>query len=818
MRIYELSKILNISSKKIIESAEKELKIEGIKNHMSSVSELDAARIQKLFLKTHEDKAKPKVQQNKMADNKQKTQTRPQIGNDKKQFNKKPSDQPKQQGYTKPSGQPKQQGYTKPSGQSKQQGNTKPGSQPKQYGNTKPGGQSRQQGNTKPSGQPKQQGYTKPSGQSKQQGNTKPGSQPKQYGNTKPGGQSRQQGNPKPGTDNKGGNVKRRSLQKKEKVKKQQYKRERELNEVEEVKEYKMGTSIIVKDLAEVLEIPVNTLITKLITSGIMANLNQEIDFETAFIIAEEMDIVLEMVEEINEIEVIESDLDYEDDEKDLQPRPPIVTVMGHVDHGKTSLLDAIRNTNITDGEAGGITQHIGASEIVINDKIITFLDTPGHEAFTSMRSRGAQVTDIAILVVAADDGIMPQTIEAINHAKAAEVPIIIAINKIDKENANVDKVKKELAEQGLLTEDWGGSTISVELSALKRIGIDELLEMVLLVAELEELKANPDRLAVGTIIEARLDKGRGPIATVLIAKGTLNKGDFVLTGTSYGKIRVMINSKGKRINSATPSTPVEITGLSEVPEAGEILYSMKDEKMAKGLAEKRRQKIKDVSNKGTARVTLEDLFSRIQEGEIQDLNLIVKADVKGSIEAIKQSLEKLSIEEVNVKTIHGGVGGINETDIMLASASNAIVIGFNVRPTNSASELAKMENVDIRTYSVIYSAIEDIEAAVKGMLAPEFKEVILGRAEIRQLFKVSGVGTIAGIYVSSGKITRKSSIRLLRNDIVIHEGSIASLKRFKDDASELKTGYEGGLMIEKYNDLKEGDIIEAYIIEEIKR
>lgn len=775
MRIYELSKILNISSKKIIEAAEKELNIEGIKNHMSSVSELDSARIQKLFLKTHDDKAKPKEKEGKKAEHKQK----PQDNKNKKKYDSKQKSGDKRQDNKN---KPQKSGDSKQNNQNKQQNRN---DNKKSVSNNR----------------------------NKSQG----GGERKQF-SKKSGSQQKQQGNAKQGADNKGGNVKRRSLQKKEKGKKQQYKRAQELNKVEEVKEYKIGESIIVKDLADVLEIPVNTLITKLISNGIMANLNQEIDFETAYIIAEEMGITLEKIEVIDEIEVIESDLDFEDDDKDLKPRPPIVTVMGHVDHGKTSLLDAIRNTNITDGEAGGITQHIGASEIVINDKIITFLDTPGHEAFTSMRSRGAQVTDIAILVVAADDGIMPQTIEAINHAKAAEVPIIVAINKIDKPNANVDRVKQELAEQGLLTEDWGGSTISVEVSALKRIGIDELLEMVLLVAELEELKANPNRLAVGTIIEARLDKGRGPVATVLIAKGTLNKGDFVLTGTSYGKIRAMVNSKGRRINTAKPSTPVEITGLSEVPEAGEILYSVEDEKMAKDLAEKRRQKIKDESNKGTARVSLEDLFSRIQEGEIQDLNLIVKADVKGSIEAIKQSLEKLSIEEVNVKTIHGGVGGINETDIMLASASNAIVIGFNVRPTNSAIELAKRENVDIRTYSVIYSAIEDIEAAVKGMLAPEFKEVVLGRAEVRQIFKVSGVGTIAGIYISSGKITRKSGIRLLRNEIVIHEGTIASLKRFKDDVSELNTGYEGGLMIDKYNDLKEGDVIEAFIIEEIKR
>jgi translation initiation factor IF-2 len=579
-----------------------------------------------------------------------------------------------------------------------------------------------------------------------------------------------------------------------------------------------VGDSIKVKDFAELIDMPINTLIMKLMSNGIMANLNQDIDFETAYIIAEEVGITINKEEKIDEMMVLEEEFDQEDEEKDLLPRPPIVTVMGHVDHGKTSLLDAIRNTKIMDTEAGGITQHIGASVIEVNDKLITFLDTPGHEAFTSMRSRGAKVTDIAILVVAADDGIMPQTIEAINHAKAAKVPIIVAINKIDKPNINIDRVKQELSEQGLLPEDWGGETICVEVSALKRIGIDELLEMVLLVAEVEELKANPNRLAKGTIIEAKLDKGRGTVATALIEKGTLHKGDFVITGTSYGKVRVMLNSRGKRINTAGPSMPVEITGLSEVPEAGDVLYAVKDERLAKDLVEKKKQKQKDESNKVNTKVSLDDLFSRIQAGEIKDLNIIVKADVKGSIEAVKQSLEKLSIEEVKVNTIHGGVGGINETDIMLASASNAIVIGFNVRPTSGAIELAKRENVDIRTYRVIYHAIEDIEAAIKGMLDPEFKENVIGRAEIRATFKVPNAGTVAGIYVLQGKITRKSKIRLLRNEIVIHEGDISSLKRFKDDAAEINTGYEGGLGIEKFNDLKEGDIIEAYIMEEIKR
>jgi translation initiation factor IF-2 len=708
MRIYELSKLLKVTSKEIMDAAEKELGIEGIKNHMSSVRELDAARIQKLFLKTREEAGKKEA----------------------------PSKSATQEKDKKPKGKDDKKATLEETAKVLEE---------------------------KKKARP------------------------------------------------------RRSLQKKEKGKKQQY---RKTKDTDDEKEYLVGETIVVKDFAELLDIPVNVLITKLISNGVMANLNQEIDFDTAFLIAEEMEISIQRMEddEEDEIELLQEEFDSEDDEQDLEPRPPIVTVMGHVDHGKTSLLDAIRNTSITVSEAGGITQHIGASVIEINGKKITFLDTPGHEAFTAMRSRGAKVTDIAILVVAADDGIMPQTIEAINHAKAANVPIIVAINKIDKPNINIDRVKQELAEHKLLTEEWGGDTICVEVSALKRIGIDELLEMVLLVAEVEELKANPNRLAKGTIIEANLDKGRGPVATVLIEKGTLHKGDFIITGTSYGKVRVMINSRGRRIIAAGPSTPVEVTGLSEVPEAGDIMYAVKDEKLAKSMVETKKKKTKADSGKVNPKVSLDDLFSRIQAGEIKDLNLIVKADVKGSIEAIKQSLEKLSIQEVKVNTIHGGVGGINETDIMLASASNAIVIGFNVRPTSSASELAKRENVDIRTYRVIYNAIDDIEAAVKGMLDPEFKETVLGRAEVRATFKTPNAGTIAGSYVTSGKITRKSKIRLLRNDIVIHEGDISSLRRFKDDASEVATGYECGISLDKFNDLKEGDIIEAYIMEEIKR
>ena len=607
---------------------------------------------------------------------------------------------------------------------------------------------------------------------------------------------------------------------------KQQYQQQQKSAEPEEkkhqpkIKNIEIEDTIIVREFADKIGVPVNVVISKLILLGIMANMNQEIDFDTAQLIGEELGAKVSKIEVIDELQNLEESLMKEDsdDEKDLQPRPPIVTVMGHVDHGKTSLLDAIRNTAVTEQEAGGITQHIGASQVEINGKKITFLDTPGHEAFTAMRARGAKVTDVAIIVVAADDGVMPQTIEAINHSKAAGVPIIVAVNKIDKPAANIDRVKQELSEQGVISEDWGGDTIFVPVSAKKHMGIEDLLEMILLVAEVQELKANPNRAAKGTIIEAKLDKGRGPVATVLVEKGTLNKGDVVLVGSTHGKVRAMFNSKGKKINQAGPSVPVEILGLNETPLAGDILVVMENEKDAKNIAEKRKDKKHKESMNATSKVSLDDLFERIQKGEVKDLNIIIKADVSGSIEAVKQSLQKLSMDEVKVNPIHGGVGGINENDVMLASASNAIVIGFNVRPSIAAMELAKKENVDIRTYNIIYQAIEDIQQAVKGMLTPVYKEVVMGRAEVRQTFKVPNVGIVAGVYVTSGKITRKSKVRLLRNDIVIHEGDISSLKRFKDDVSELNTGFEGGVGIEKYNDIKEGDVIEAYTIEEIPR
>ena len=606
-------------------------------------------------------------------------------------------------------------------------------------------------------------------------------------------------------------NNKKEKVEEKENMKKEKQEHVEDKNNIIEI-----GESIVVRDFAEKLKMTSTELITKLIGLGIMANQNQTIDFDTAAIVGEELGFDVVMLESKEEKD--DFDLDFEDEPKDLKPRPPVVTVMGHVDHGKTSLLDAIRKTHVTKQEAGGITQHIGASIVNINGEKIVFLDTPGHEAFTTMRARGAQVTDLAILVVAADDGVMPQTVEAINHAKAAKVPIIVAVNKIDRPNANVDRVMQELTEYGLVPEEWGGDTIIVPVSALRKEGIDELLEMILLLAAIQELKANPNRRAVGTVIEAQLDKGKGAVATILVQKGTLRVGDMVVCGSASGRVRAMFDDKGKNIKKAGPSIPVAILGLSEVPHSGEILYAVEDEKNARYYAEKKKESIREEQLKATQKVSLDDLFDQIQLGEVKELNIIIKTDVRGTIDAIAQSLQKLEHEEVKVNIIHGGVGGITETDIMLASASNAIIIGFNVRPTLNALDIAKEENVDVRTYRVIYDAIEDIKSAINGMLDPEYKEEIIGRAEVRATFKVPNAGTVAGIYVQDGKITRNSMVRLLRNDIVIFEGKISSLKRFKDDVREVVAGYEGGLGLENYNDIKEGDIIEAYILKEVKR
>ena len=574
---------------------------------------------------------------------------------------------------------------------------------------------------------------------------------------------------------------------------------------------------VTIKELADALKTPVNALIKKLFLAGKMVNVNSELDFDSASEIALEYNCI---AEEEQKVDVIEELLkEDEEDEKDMVPRPPVVCVMGHVDHGKTSLLDAIRETNVTRSEAGGITQAIGASVVNINGQTITFLDTPGHEAFTAMRMRGAQSTDIAILVVAADDGVMPQTVEAINHAKAAGIEIIVAINKIDKESANIERVKQELTEYELIPEDWGGSTIFCPVSAHTKEGIDNLLEMILLTAEVLELKANPDRKARGIVIEAELDKGRGPVATMLVQKGTLHVGDYLAVGSSHGKVRAMINSVGERVTKATPSTPVQILGLDTVPEAGEIFMAVDNEKEARQISETyiSQGRVKMLADT-KARMSLDDLYSQIQAGNIKELNIIIKADVQGSVEAVKQSLLKLSNEEVAVKCIHAGVGAINESDIILASASNAIVIGFNVRPDARAKDMAETEGVDVRLYRVIYNAIEDIESAMKGMLDPVYEEKVIGHAEVRQTYKASNVGIIAGSYVLDGNITRNASVRITREGNLIFEGKIASLKRFKDDVKEVKAGFECGIVLENFNDIAEEDQIEAYIMVEVPR
>ena len=591
---------------------------------------------------------------------------------------------------------------------------------------------------------------------------------------------------------------------------------ERNKQKIFELTEIEIPDSISVKDLAAEMKKTTAEVIKKLFGYGIMATINQDLDFDTAFLVAGEFGITAKKKETVTDEDILFDD--SEDREEDLEVRPPVVVVMGHVDHGKTSLLDTIRKTNVIGGEAGGITQAIGAYKVKVNGREITFLDTPGHEAFTAMRARGAQITDIAILVVAANDGIMPQTVEAINHAKSAGIPIIVAINKIDLPDANVDKVKQELMNYELVPEEWGGDTICVPISAKNNINIDQLLEMVLLEADVLELKANPNKQSKGVVIEARLDKNKGAIATMLVQRGTLDVGDTIIVGSSIGRIRAMVNENGKKVKSAGPSTPVEIMGLTEVPEAGDTFYEVKDEKTAKHLIEKRKREAREKAIGSGTKVTLDNLFSQMEEGNLKHLNLIVKADVQGSVEAVKQSMEKLQNEEVKVKVIHAAPGAVNESDVTLAKVSNAIIIAFNVRPIPAAKEMAEKEEVEIKQYSVIYQAIEEIEAAMKGMLAPKYEEKVIGNAEVRQTFKISNVGTIAGAYVLSGKVERNAGVRVIRDNIVIHEGKLATLKRFKDDAREVTKGFECGIQIENYNDIKEGDIIEAYVMEEIKR
>ena len=598
--------------------------------------------------------------------------------------------------------------------------------------------------------------------------------------------------------------------------KKLQKDEERNKQKIFELKEITIPENITVKDLAMELKKTSGEVIKKLFNYGIMATINNTVDFDTAYLVASEFGVTAKKKEEIKEEDILFDD--SEDKEEDLKPRPPVVVVMGHVDHGKTSLLDAIRKTNVIEGEAGGITQHIGAYKVNINGREITFLDTPGHEAFTSMRARGAQITDIAILVVAADDGVMPQTVEAINHAKAAEIPIIVAVNKIDLPGANIDKIKQQLMEYELVPEEWGGDTIFVPISAKKHLNIENLLEMVLLVADMKELKANPNKQAKGAVIEARLDKAKGPIASMLVQRGTLNVGDTIVVGKSIGKIRAMKNDKGQKVKAAGPSTPVEIMGLTEVPEAGDTFYEVKDEKTAKHLIERRKRQEREAHLNSVNKVTLSNVFEKMASENLKQLNIIVKADVQGTSEALTQSLEKLSNDEVKVKVIHYSAGAVTESDVQLAKAAKAIIIAFNVRPTSTAKDMAEREEVEIKQYSVIYQAIEDVEAAMKGMLDPVFEEKVIGEAEVRQTFRVSNVGTIAGCFVLSGKVERNAGVRVIREDVVIHEGKLVSLKRFKDDVKEVTKGFECGLQIENYNDIKEGDKIEVFVQEQVKQ
>ena len=584
------------------------------------------------------------------------------------------------------------------------------------------------------------------------------------------------------------------------------------------IKIIKFRGELTLGDFAEKLGVNSGEIIKKLFLKGQMLTINSPITLEMAEELAGEYDALVEEEQEV-ELDFGEKfDLEIEDREADLKERPPVITIMGHVDHGKTSLLDAIRTTNVVEGEAGGITQKIGAYQVVKDGKRITFIDTPGHEAFTDMRARGAQVTDIAILVVAADDGVMPQTIEAINHAKAADVPIIVAVNKMDKPQANPDRVMNELVEYGLISEEWGGDTIFVPISALKGEGIDELLENILLVTEMQELKANPNRLALGTVIEAKLDKGRGAVATLLVQNGSLNVGDPLVVGNTFGRVRAMINDRSKNIQTAKPSTPVEITGLQDVPNAGDRFVVFGDEKTARQIGEKRQQQYIETTRQANSAVSLDTLFEQMKQGEMKDLNIIIKADVQGSVEALAMSLAKIDVEGVNVRIIHTGVGAINESDITLAVASNAVVIGFNVRPDNNAKQMAQTEQVDIRLHSIIYKVIEEIEAAMTGLLDPEFVEKVIGLAEVRQVYKVSKIGTIAGAYVTEGKVSRDGKVRVIRDSVVIYEGEIDTLRRFKDDVKEVQSGYECGMTVENFNDIKEGDVFEVYIMEEVKK
>ena len=799
-RVYEVAKQLNISNKDLID------KLKGIgvevSNHMASIDDATIEKVTELLAPKKEEK---KAEEKPAAPAEAKKAEQPK-NNNNNNGNNNNSNRNQKNNQNNNRNQFVKNDQPKKNGQNGQNGNNQQNRNDNRNDNRSNGSNQRNDGQQKNNG-------------SNANGNNGNNKNKNKNNNNNNGFNNNRNNNNKNNKNNNNNNNNNKNNGKNKNNKQNQAPKPEPVAapEEDEIRTMEIPETLTVKELAEKIGKSGAEIVKCLMKKGIMAAINQTVDFDTAVSVGEEYNVIFEPEVEKDIFE--EAFKQEEEDESVLEPRPPVVVVMGHVDHGKTSLLDAIRHSHVTSREAGGITQHIGAYTVEINGSPITFLDTPGHEAFTAMRLRGAMITDIAVLVVAADDGVMPQTIEAINHAKAAGVEVIVAINKIDKPSANPDRVKQELVEYGLVAEDWGGETICVPVSAQTKEGIDTLLEMIILTAEMKELKANPNKPARGAIIEAQLDKGRGPVATVLVQEGTLNVGDPIVAGAAYGKIRAMMDDKGRRVKKAGPSKPVEILGLSEVPAAGETFYVAANEKQARQLAESviaksRKDMLKDTPQK----VSLDDLFNQIQSGNVKELNIVVKADVQGSVEAVKQSLEKLSNDEVRIRIIHGGVGAITESDVMLATASNAIIIGFNVRPEPSAKAFADEEKVDVRLYRVIYNAIEDITAAMKGMLDPVYEEKVIGHAEVRQLFKASGVGVIAGSYVLDGKFQRNAQARILRDNIVVYEGEIESLKRFKDDVKEVNTGYECGLVFKKFNDIKEGDIVEAFIMVEVPR
>ncbi|MED4920667.1 translation initiation factor IF-2 [Heyndrickxia faecalis] len=838
IRVYEYAKAHHTSSKEIITKL-KQMNIE-VSNHMSMIDGETVRKLDTVYSGKNQQDGKKNGQNgptrnerstrsetgdrqgNKPENRTRRENQKPNHGNGQSSKNQGDNGNSRNNNNNRSGGSNRSDGKSRTGGNNRNNRNGQTGGNNRSNGNTQAASNNRNNEKSQAASNNRNNGNSQNTSNNRSNGNTQAAGNNRNNqnsGNSRNNGNNRNSGNGnRSNNGNRGNNGRPFNKQKKNNRKNKNFKPQPQpVQKVKELPEKITFTeSLTVAELAKKLYREPSEIIKKLFLLGVAATINQQLDKDAIELIASEYGVEVE-----EKVIVDQTDLETyftEDREEDLEVRPPVVTIMGHVDHGKTTTLDSIRHTKVTAGEAGGITQHIGAYQVKVGGKKITFLDTPGHEAFTTMRARGAQVTDITVLVVAADDGVKPQTVEAINHAKAAGVPIIVAVNKIDKPTANPERVMQELTEYNLVPEDWGGDTIFVPISALTGEGIDNLLEMILLVSEVEELKANPNRRALGSVIEARLDKGRGPVATLLVQNGTLRIGDPIVVGHTYGRVRAMVNDLGRRVKEAGPSTPVEITGLNDVPEAGDRFVVFEDEKTARQVGEARKQQAVQAHRNETARVSLDTLFEQMKQGEMKELNVIVKADVQGSVEALTAALQKIDVEGVNINVIHTGVGAINESDVTLASASNAIIIGFNVRPDNNAKRAAETEKVDIRLHRIIYKAIEEIESAMKGMLDPEYKEKIIGQVEVRQTFKVSRIGTIAGGYVTDGKITRDSGVRVIRDGVVIYEGVIDTLKRYKDDVKEVNQGYECGITIKNFNDIKEGDVIESFIMEEIER